>query len=95
MGPDEDALEGQPDAVLEPVAFLLGLVVELQEALDLLGLDRAAEGPVGEPGDDLAGGLARRQVGRWAMIRRWVSGSTGGGGLYGPSSVMLRTKSTR
>ena len=62
-GQTRTRFESDADTVLEPLAFLLGSIVELEQAFDFLGPDRAAEGPVGEPGDDLAGGLARWQAG--------------------------------
>ncbi len=59
---DQHAVQRRPDAQFEPLPLLLGRVVEGQAPLDLVGLHRAAEGAGGEPGDDLAGRLARRQA---------------------------------
>ena len=37
VGPDQHPFEGQPDAVLEAITLLLGLIVELEDTFDFLG----------------------------------------------------------
>ena len=82
VGPDEHPFEGQADAVLEPLALLLRPVVELQDAFDFLGPDRAAEGPARRTGRR-SRGRPRAEAGR-AGGPSAAGGSraaTGAGGL--------------
>ena len=62
MRRDEDAAQGEPEAVFVLFALLSRPGRRAEDALDFGGLHGAAEGAGGEASDDFAGGFARVRV---------------------------------
>ncbi len=61
-GGGQDRRQRDLHAALEALAAVVGQAEESDQAIDLLGRHRATEGPLGEPGDDLAGAVEPRFV---------------------------------